>query len=38
MASLPWIAWPKRFSIRTLLIAMTAIAVGLWFIVWMARK
>jgi hypothetical protein len=29
---------PKRFGLRTLLIAMTAIAVGLWFILWMAGK
>lgn len=34
-ASFPWIRY--RFSLRTFLIAMTAVAVGLWFILWMAR-
>lgn len=32
----PWIVW--RYSLRTLLIAMTAVAVSLWFIVWMSRS
>lgn len=31
-----WLRW--RFSLRTLLIAMTAVAVGLWFIFWMAQR
>lgn len=34
-AAAPWIRW--RFSLRTLFIAVTAIAVGLWFIVWLAQ-
>jgi hypothetical protein len=37
----PWLfalPWSKRFSLRTLLIATTAVAVSLWFIVWMARE
>lgn len=28
--------FPWRFTLRTLLIATTAVAVALWFIVWMA--
>jgi hypothetical protein len=32
----PWLRW--RFSLRTLLITVTAAAVGLWFIVWMVRR
>lgn len=35
ISGLPWVHW--RFSLRTLLIAITAVAVGLWFIVWMTR-
>lgn len=31
----PW--FPVRYSLRTLLIATTAVAVALWFITWMAR-
>lgn len=40
MAALPapWIHWQMHFSLRTLLIAMTAVAVVLWFILWMARR
>lgn len=34
----PWIRWSKRFSLRTLLIAMTAVAIGLWFILWMVKR
>jgi hypothetical protein len=37
-AIIPWIRWSKRYSLRTLLIATTAVAIGLWFIVWMSRK
>jgi hypothetical protein len=33
----PWICWSKRFSLRTLLIVMTLVAVGLGIIVWMTR-
>ena len=32
----PWLRW--RFSLRTLLIATTAVAVGLGLIVWLARS
>jgi hypothetical protein len=35
--SLPWMHWPKRFSLRTLLIAITFIAVALGFVVWVSR-
>jgi hypothetical protein len=30
----PWIQWSKRFSLRTLLIAMTLVAVVLGLVVW----
>ena len=33
----PWIRWSKRFSLRTLLIATTLVAVVLGLIVWAAR-
>jgi hypothetical protein len=33
----PWISWSKRFSLRTLLIAMTVIAVGLGAIIYALR-
>ncbi len=36
-ATIPLLPFSARFSLRTLLITMTAIAVGLWFIVWMAQ-
>ena len=29
LAAAPWIPWSRRFSLRTLLIAMTLVAVGL---------
>jgi hypothetical protein len=32
---LPW--WPKRFTLRTLLVATTLVAIGLGLIVWLAR-
>jgi hypothetical protein len=32
-AAVPWIEWPKRFTLRTLLIAMTLVAVVLGLIV-----
>ena len=35
LATAPWLRW--RFSLRTLLIAMTLVAVGLGAIVWAAR-
>jgi hypothetical protein len=37
VAALPWIHWSKRFSLRTLLIAMTLFAVGLGGIVYLAK-
>ena len=37
IARAPWILWPKRFSIRTLLIATTLIAVVLGLIVCLVR-
>jgi hypothetical protein len=37
LAVAPWIQWSKRFSLRTLLIATTLIAVVLGIIVWMTR-
>jgi hypothetical protein len=38
LAAAPWIRWSKRFSIRTLLIATTLIAVVLGVIVWAVRR
>jgi hypothetical protein len=35
LCSLPWIRWSKRFSLRTLLIATTLVAVVLGLIVWL---
>jgi hypothetical protein len=35
LVALPWIRWRWRFSLRTLLIATTLVAVGLGLIVWM---
>ncbi len=37
IAALPWIRWSSRFSLRTLLIATTLVAVGLGLIVWLTR-
>jgi hypothetical protein len=34
---IPWIRWSCRFSLRTLLIAMTLVAVALGLIMWTAR-
>jgi|tagenome__1003787_1003787.scaffolds.fasta_scaffold20336931_2 hypothetical protein len=34
---LPWLSWSTRFSLRTLLIATTLVAVGLGLIVWAAK-
>lgn len=34
----PWLIQSISFSLRTTLIAMTAVAVSLWFIVWMVRR
>ena len=37
LAALPWPRWPKRFSLRTLLIATTLVAVVLGLVVWPLR-
>jgi hypothetical protein len=37
LASVPWIAWPRRFSLRTLLVATTLVAVILASVVIAAR-
>jgi hypothetical protein len=34
---IPFINWSNRFSLRTLLIATTLIAIGLWLIAWATR-
>jgi hypothetical protein len=34
---LPWIRWSKRFSLRTLLIVTTLVAVGLGVVIYLAR-
>jgi hypothetical protein len=34
---LPWLSWSTRFSLRTLLIATTLVAVGLGLIAWLSR-
>jgi hypothetical protein len=36
-AAAPWIGWSRRFTLRTLLIAITAVAVVLGLIVWLVR-
>jgi hypothetical protein len=36
-AVVPWIPWSRRFSLRTLLIATTLVAVGLGVVVYFAR-
>ena len=38
LAGVPWIRWTNRFSLRTLLIATTLVAIGLGLIVWAARS
>jgi hypothetical protein len=38
VAALPWLRWPKRFTLRTLLIATTLIAVVLGLAVWQVRR
>jgi hypothetical protein len=37
LAAAPWVRWSKRFSLRTLLIATTLVAVGLGLIVWLSH-
>jgi hypothetical protein len=34
----PWMRWPKRFSLRTLLIAMTLVAALVGLAIWAARR
>ena len=38
LSVVPWLHWPNRFSLRTLLIATTLVAVVLGVIVWMSRR
>jgi hypothetical protein len=38
LAGVPWTWWTNRFSLRTLLIATTLVAVGMGLIVWAARS
>jgi len=39
IACMPWLPWlPRRFSLRTLLIAMTLVAVVLGVVMWAVRK
>jgi hypothetical protein len=35
LAAVPWIRWPKRFTLRILLIATTLVAVVLGLVVWL---
>lgn len=37
LAAVPWLKWPARFSLRTLLIGMTLLAVGLGWAVYVTR-
>jgi hypothetical protein len=38
IAALPFIRWSNRFSLRTLLIAMTLVAIALGLIVWLSAR
>jgi hypothetical protein len=38
LAAVPWLRWPKRFRLRTLLIAITLAAVGLGAVAMMLRS
>lgn len=38
LAATPWVRWSQQFSLRSLFIAMTAIAVSLGFIAWAAQR
>ncbi len=38
IAAAPWIRWSNRFTLRTLLIATTLVAVVLGLVVWAARR
>jgi len=35
VAAIPWVPWPRRFTLRTLLIATTLVAVVLGLVVWL---
>ena len=37
LAAVPWVGWKKRFSLMTLLVVMTLVAVGLGTLVVVAR-
>jgi hypothetical protein len=37
IAAAPWIRWSKQFSLRTLLIAMTLVAVGMGTVIYLTR-
>jgi hypothetical protein len=37
VVALPWISWPNRFTLRTLLIATTLVAMVLGLVVWSVR-
>src|SRR5262249_5929736 len=37
LSARPWLHWPKRFTLRTLLIAVTAVAAVLGLVVWAVR-
>jgi hypothetical protein len=37
LAAAPWVPWSKRFSLRTLLIATTLVAIGLGAVIYLAR-
>jgi hypothetical protein len=37
VACIPWISWSKRFSLRTLLIATTLVAVGLGMVIYVSK-
>ena len=38
LAAVPWIRWSKRFSLRTLLIATTLVAVGFGIVVVLSKR
>jgi hypothetical protein len=37
-AVLPWLPWSNRFSVRTLLITITVVAIGIGLIAWLVRQ
>ena len=38
LAAAPWLSWSRQFSLRTLLIATTLVAVGLGMVVWALKN